>query len=160
LAQNVLLYDGEELLGAKQNRILNVTVLVEAHAKTLIPVSCVEQGCWSRRTQHFAPAPAAAYPELRRRKAERLAQAPAMPGAAQHEVWDAVAAKARRLGVHLPTGAQRDMFDAHDRDLGRLADRFPLERGQSGLLVALGERICLASLSRPDAFARLHRKLL
>src|SRR5256885_12588694 len=30
LKANVLLYDGEELLGAKQNRILNVTVLVAA----------------------------------------------------------------------------------------------------------------------------------
>lgn len=28
LDENVLLYDGEELVGAKQNRILNVTVLV------------------------------------------------------------------------------------------------------------------------------------
>ncbi len=31
LADRVLLYDGEELVGAKQNRILNVSVLVEAN---------------------------------------------------------------------------------------------------------------------------------
>jgi len=83
LDASVLLYDGEELVGAKQNRILNVTVLVEAHGKTRIPVSCVEQGRWSRRTHFFAPAPSTAYPELRRRKAERLYSAPAEPGAAQ-----------------------------------------------------------------------------
>ena len=33
LDDRVLLYDGEELVGAKQNRILNVTVLVEARSK-------------------------------------------------------------------------------------------------------------------------------
>src|ERR1051326_655408 len=44
LDANVLLYDGEELLGAKQNRILNVTVLVPARSETKIPVSCVEEG--------------------------------------------------------------------------------------------------------------------
>src|SRR5262245_2364698 len=44
LETSVLLYDGEELLGAKQNRILNVTVLVAARSETRIPVSCVEQG--------------------------------------------------------------------------------------------------------------------
>src|ERR671932_2893421 len=42
LDANVLLYDGEELIGAKQNRILNVTVLVPARSETKSPVSCVE----------------------------------------------------------------------------------------------------------------------
>jgi hypothetical protein len=46
---NVLLYDGEELVGAKQNRILNVTVLVPAERTVRVPVSCVEQGRWSAR---------------------------------------------------------------------------------------------------------------
>src|SRR5712691_10465439 len=34
LDANVLLYDGEELVGAKQNRILDRPVLVQAHSKT------------------------------------------------------------------------------------------------------------------------------
>ena len=38
-ARGVLILDGEELVGAKQNRILNVSVLVEAHSKVTIPVS-------------------------------------------------------------------------------------------------------------------------
>ena len=40
----VLFLEGEELVGAKQNRILNTSVLVAAHTKIKIPVSCVEQG--------------------------------------------------------------------------------------------------------------------
>src|SRR3954449_8027516 len=71
LDSNVLLYDGEELVGAKQNRILNVTVLVPAQTDIRIPVSCVEEGRWSARSENFAAARHAAYPELRRRKAER-----------------------------------------------------------------------------------------
>ncbi len=41
--QPLLLLDGEELVGAKQNRILNTTVLVAAHTEVTIPVSCVER---------------------------------------------------------------------------------------------------------------------
>lgn len=42
----VLLLDGEELVGAKQNRILNLTILVAAKTTTNIPVTCVEAGRW------------------------------------------------------------------------------------------------------------------
>ncbi len=52
----VLLYDGEELVGAKQNRILDVSVLVAARSKLAIPVSCVEQaggdGCRGASRPH------------------------------------------------------------------------------------------------------------
>ena len=40
----VLILDGEELVGAKQNRIVNTTILIGANATVVIPVSCVEQG--------------------------------------------------------------------------------------------------------------------
>src|SRR5689334_7407026 len=46
LATHVLLFDGEELVGAKQDRIVNVNVLVAPHSDTRLPVSCVEAGRW------------------------------------------------------------------------------------------------------------------
>lgn len=42
------LLDGEELVGAKQNRILNLSILVPGQTSLEIPVSCVEQSRWSR----------------------------------------------------------------------------------------------------------------
>src|SRR5262245_38475968 len=45
--EHILLVDGEELVGALQNRVLNVSILVGAQRSVLIPVSCVEQGRWS-----------------------------------------------------------------------------------------------------------------
>src|SRR4051812_34374267 len=50
LDSNVLLYDGEELIGAKQNRIVERSVLVAACSRLQIPAKCVEQGRWGYRT--------------------------------------------------------------------------------------------------------------
>jgi hypothetical protein len=160
-AARVLLYDGEELVGAKQNRILNVSVLVESGADLAIPVSCVEQGRWSARTEAFSGASHASHPELRRRKAERLATAPLARGAAQGEVWAEVAVKATRLRVRSQTGAHADTYAERRVDLDALAARFPLQAGQCGAVLALaGAPVCLDLVSRPEAFARLYPKLL
>jgi hypothetical protein len=159
--RRVLLYDGEELVGAKQNRILNVSVLIEAGASLAIPVSCVEQGRWHDEGAMFLAADHASHPELRRRKAERLAGAPLARGAAQGEVWDEVAGKASRLGVRSRTGAHRDTYAERRVDLAALAARFPLQSGQCGAVLALaGAPVCLDLVSRPEAFARLYPKLL
>ncbi len=161
LNRRVLLYDGEELLGAKQNRILNLTVLVAAGSRTPIPVSCVEAGRWRRSSVAFAPAAHTAGPELRLRKARALGADATARGAAQREVWDAVAEHAGRRGVASPTEAHADIFARHESALADLRSAFPLQPGQCGAVLVLpGGGACLDYLSRPDAYAEHHAKLL
>jgi hypothetical protein len=51
-----LIVEGEELLGAKQNRIVNATFLVAGKTEIVIPVSCVEQRRWRYDSESFASA--------------------------------------------------------------------------------------------------------
>src|SRR5437899_110069 len=62
-SMRVLLLDGEELLGAKQNRVVNLTILAPPVRSTVIPVSCVESGRWHHVSRGFASAPRAQYAE-------------------------------------------------------------------------------------------------
>src|SRR5688572_27645210 len=86
LAEQVLLYDGEELIGAKQNRILNLSVLVGGKTELPIPVSCVEQGRWHHMTGSFASASHSSSPQLRLRKHMSLGREPLARGVSQREV--------------------------------------------------------------------------
>src|SRR3972149_3332591 len=63
---HILIFDGETLIGAKQNRIVNTTIIILPHKEVIIPVSCVEQGRWSYRTPNFSASTSRLYPELRK----------------------------------------------------------------------------------------------
>jgi hypothetical protein len=114
----VLLYEGEELVGAKQNRIIEQTILAGPGSSLKIPAKCVERGRWARRSQHFAPAPQAAYPQLR--KATRLGQ-----GA----VWGDVAAKSARLRAFSPTDASESMYVSRSASLEEYVQALPRTGG-------------------------------
>jgi hypothetical protein len=147
----VLLFEGEEVLGAQQNRIFDATVLVAAQTELEVPVSCVEAGRWDedRHGDAFAPAPQVAYPTLRRGNAD------------QSTVWSEIAAKSRRLAGESPTGAMHDLFESRRAALDALADAIERQDGQIGALVALGGRcLVLDMVSRPDVWAGLHRRLV
>ena len=62
----VLVVEGEELVGAKQNRAVNVTILVAAGAELVIPVSCVEQRRWHYRSEKFSSGAKMMHSSLRR----------------------------------------------------------------------------------------------
>jgi hypothetical protein len=159
LDEQVLLYDGEELVGAKQNRILNVTVLVGAGKTLPIPVSCVEQGRWSASSQAFGAAMHISHAHLRRRKAETLAAQPLARGLAQSEVWSEIEEKQARMEVDSSSAANSDTFRAYGRRLRSLEDAFPLQPGQCGAVLAIGGDLCVDMVSRPDAFTCLWPKL-
>jgi hypothetical protein len=159
LPDDVLIYDGAELVGAKQNRILNVTVLVAARSTLRIPVSCTEEGRWRSVSASFAPAQHIANSELRRRKAVALSSAPLVRGAAQRDVWESVREQADRMGSVSPTGAHQDLFAARERELEALEPALGAEPGQCGAVLGLGDTLCLDAVSRPDAFAAIWPKL-
>ena len=117
----VLLYEGEEIQGAQQNRTIDISVLVAAHSKLRVPVSCVEQGRWDHRrhADAFTSARHTPHPELRRLKNEHVRERLAAgdePRADQGVVWQEIAAKSARHGARSETGSLHDVFE-HRRDL-------------------------------------------
>ncbi|HZO95854.1 MAG TPA: DUF6569 family protein [Gaiellaceae bacterium] len=151
LDASVLVYEGEELAGAKQNRILDRPVLVPAQSRTPVPVTCVERGRWHYRSARLEPAPRAAYPEL------RLARATGGQAAA----WASVSAKAARLDALSPTEAAGEIYASRAPALEAYLAKLPRREGQCGAVVCVGGRVvCLDYVSRSEVYAGLYAKLL
>ena len=160
----ILLLDGEELIGARQNRVLNITILVGAGQKIVIPVSCVEQGRWSWRSRDFASARRTMYARGRREKMAQVSASMRASGSRrsqQSAVWDGVSAKAANLDVHSPTGAMADVYDQAEVSLKDFRRRFKAKAGQNGAVFALDGQVAgLELFDAPETYAKLHPKLL
>jgi hypothetical protein len=159
LTIDVLLYDGEEVVGAKQNRVLEASILVAASTTQKIPVACVEAGRWHDSGADFAPADRVAHPEIRRRKSVDLEHAPLSAGRSQQTVWAEIDERIHESAVHAPTSALSDVHDAERPRIDGIAESFTLVEGQCGAILALGDVLCLDLVSRPEVWVQLWPKL-
>ena len=104
----VLFLEGEELRGAKQNRILNTSILVAARGRAAIPVSCVESGRWRYSSRHFSSSGARVHCRLRhtlRASVSRSLRSGMGHRSDQHAVWQEVDRLQSSLGTSSPTHA-------------------------------------------------------
>jgi hypothetical protein len=160
----LLIVDGEELRGAKQNRVLNTSILVDHFATIVVPVSCTERGRWSYATREFAESEIVAERQVRYAMRETT-HASLVRGAGhradQGEVWSEVDAMHARQHTASPTGAMRDAYQHKKRDLDAVIAAFPLQAEQNGVLVLHGDRVVgLDLVSRSPQYGELHEKLL
>jgi hypothetical protein len=160
----VLFLEGEELIGAKQNRILNTSVLVAAHTKSRIPVSCVEAGRWGYKSRQFGSSGTHSPSKLRRvLKASVSKSVTARRGhrSDQRGVWDEVARQQKALGAYSGTSAMADTFDAFRDQLREFRDKLGKIEGAVGAAIAVGGRVVTVDLfDKPRTCERVWQRLI
>lgn len=160
----ILLLDGEELAGAKQNRVLNTTILLREKSETVIPVSCTEHGRWSYKGAHFDDSDVIMAKKARENKARTVSDSlrnQKSYRSNQGQVWDDIAALSVKVGVHSETGAMRDVYESRKVSLDEYVEAFPVQEGQKGLLVMINGKIVGFDIIASSAgYADLHGKLI
>ena len=140
----VLIVEGEILIGAKQNRVVNMTVLVGPGREYLLPVSCVEQGRWQHTSKHFTTAMCMAPPEMRAHKTRSVRESLRTEGRAtadQARVWHDAAVVLDDAGVSSRTGSVTDGFTARRKEREDYREHLTLPHEACGCLVVRGEQI-------------------
>ena len=160
----VFLSDGDLLQGAKQNRVLNTSVLIEPNSKIVVPVSCVEAGRWRYTRRDFGESEFYAPSNLRRVK--QVAVVTHLREGHGHrtdqgKVWDEVSNYASLHKESSPTSDMLNTFEKKkhifDRDLN---DIFP-EAHTNAVAISIGRKLVSAeSFNSRQVYSQYFEKLI
>lgn len=160
----VLLLDGEELVGAKQNRVINTSILLKEKSETVIPVSCTEQGRWSYDSEYFHDSDEVMASDIRAKKMASVSsnlEYDNSYASNQSEVWEQIQSKANQMNIHSRTMAMKDIYSSKTRDLEIFMDAFSYVDKQQGMLVCIcGKVVGFDIVSSKAAYEEYHHKVL
>ena len=130
--EKVLIMDSEQLVGAKQNRVLNTTVLIAASSKVVIPVSCVEQGRWRfSGEKQMRDSVAPLYAKARASKSRQVNYnllSRREYSSDQSAIWGEISSRLESEGISAPTHAMDDHYTSRMRELKAFQEQFSLDK--------------------------------
>ena len=160
----VLMLDGEELIGAKQNRVLNTSILLGSSTELIIPVSCTEQGRWSYQSARFAPSGMFLPNTTRARKSRSVSTSLREQRgytSDQRDVWNQINLMLADTKTVSPTRAMRDAYLGREQELEKYLGAYALEEQQVGLLALIhGAPAGMDVFAQPGVYSSYHARLV
>ncbi|MBN2325736.1 MAG: HIRAN domain-containing protein [Candidatus Omnitrophica bacterium] len=158
----LLIPEGEILIGAKQNRVVNISLIAAAHSSLRIPVSCVERERWRFTSKTFQSAHYAS-PKLRAQKLRSVQRCRRDSGAAysdQGAVWEEISSNLREMNAHSSTESITDGYQKSKERIREYRDKFILPEKAVGVLAASGDRIMgMDCFDSPQSFRQCWARL-
>ena len=132
-SKDLFIIDGEVILGAKQNRISQRSVILEPFSETILPVYCIERGRWQYRARRdFASSKYSAGPKMRAAKNLNMDES----HRAQSEVWDSVSEYSAKINEFSQTDDLNELLDKNPNQLSELDDTTISGLNCNGFIVA------------------------
>ncbi len=162
--QMILILDGEELVGAKQNRIVNTTILIQGNATIVIPVSCVEQGRWSYDSPRFFSQERMMSSGLRAMKSEQVNYSVRVSGeyrSDQGAIWNEISEKAARREAASPSMAMASIYEKDMPSIQEYVSHFRLIDSQIGAVFMINDKVVgMDGFGNSDSFSKVFKKLV
>ena len=165
LDKDVFAADGEALLGAKQNRVLNSSIYVKAGREINIPVSCVEAGRWRYQRRDFQASEHSEFVSSRAVKMASVGASLKRGGwdrqSDQGEVWRQVNAKREYFQANAPSGSMSDVYAAGRKSLDEYLQHIRIQPNQVGLACAINGRTAgMEMFEETGVFHQFFEKLI
>jgi len=160
----LLLMDGEEIKGAKQNRIINATMIIPAKSQQIIDVSCSESGRWNYNSQTFKHSYHMASSKVRRSKQESVNNSLRTSNqriSNQSQVWDDIESTQASLNIESSTHAQQDTFISLEKDIDNYLKHFPLQQKQNASIIIINNQVIgMELLYNADKYSQYHQRYM
>lgn len=160
----VFLMDGDILEGAKQNRVVNTSVLVAPNSKIVLPVSCVEQGRWDFVSDKFKEANYTAPMKMRAKKAQKVRQNLDQSRgheSDQGEVWDDVRNYSISFNVSSNTSNLSDIYTSKAKHFEKFINEFKINGDSNGIALFVRKQLLsIDAFNRRDIYSQYFTKIL
>ena len=160
----LLLIDGEDIIGSKQNIIINSTIIIPAKSEKIIPVSCTEAGRWNYNSTKFHYSKHMANSRVRRDKLISVSQSLKREKSFrsnQNKVWSNIREIQDELEVDSTTNALHDSFVQRSNDIESYKKSFTIHENQNGLIVYInGELVGFEIMYNSRRYKEYHDKII
>lgn len=163
--RHVFFMDGDILIGAKQNRVLNTSILLAPQSTTIVPVSCVERGRWTRSNKPTFDHSGNIAPMNLRFQKSRDVSMNLKRGMGhlsdQSGVWNSVDAYQANFSANSPTDDLSHVFAKVKMELDAFCSTLPAHDDANGVAIFLNKEIASADvMHRRDVYREYFPKLL
>lgn len=158
----LILVDGDEITGAKQNRIVNTTILIPPKTTMAVSVSCTEHGRWhfkghTKNETIFCSSNYFANSDTRRVKAQNSYN----DMDCQAAVWDSISEVESRMDFKSATSALNDSYENIIKDQEECLEHFKVLEGQTGLIAIIdGEIRGVELFANHSMYKDYHEKII
>ncbi len=150
----VFIVSGQGLKGAKQDRIVNISIIIDARTTATIPVSCVEARRWHYSKGKTFTKSNLASPSIRfclHSSVNKSMRTVRKYSSDQSGIWHTVDKVAESKGVESDTSCLNDVYDSYESRLKEFSEKAKYPEHASGLAVFIGRTlVSLDIFGHPD----------
>ena len=143
-SKGLLCVEGEMLSGCKQQRVLNTSVLVSPFTKITIPVSCVEAGRWSWKSNRFSSTEEMYFAKGRVNMRDSVFYHSKNYGSKysnQNKVWEDVDEKLNKMDAFSDTSSVNQAYFSKKERINKIVKLFQIEKSDIGIIYGIGNKI-------------------
>lgn len=167
----IIICEGEIVKGGRQNRVINVTMILDEESETIVPTSCVEQGRWSYTggTSTNFDSVLYASPTLQEDLSKSVninmrssrESGNIMYCSNQSSTWSTVSHFSSSLGVSSNSQDYTKIYEDREKDINdyynKLKDHF---KDCAGIIAIIGKKLVFSIADSKEMFMPQFEKLL